>query len=113
MREPDGLAMSSRNAYLTVDGRGAATALSRALFLASEAAVNGEHDAGALRAIVVATLATEPAVRLDYAEVVDAHTLVPVTRLDTGTNTATLIAVAAFVDSTRLIDNVVLEGGTK
>jgi pantoate--beta-alanine ligase len=104
VREPDGLAMSSRNSYLTPEGRSTATALSRGLFLASEAAVNGERDAATLRAIVVDTLATEPAVRLDYAEVVDAHTLEPVSRIEGDT----LIAVAAFVGSTRLIDNVTL-----
>jgi pantoate--beta-alanine ligase len=104
VREPDGLAMSSRNAYLTADGRRAATALSRALYLASEAAVKGQRDAAALRTIVADTLATEPEVHLDYAEVVDAYTLEPVARVERDT----LIAVAAFVGSTRLIDNVTL-----
>jgi pantoate--beta-alanine ligase len=104
VREPDGLAMSSRNAYLTADGRRAATVLSRALFLASEAVANGERDAAVLRGIVVDTIASEPMVRLDYAEVVDAHTLEPVRRVDT----ETLVAVAGFVGATRLIDNVTL-----
>ena len=106
VREPDGLAMSSRNAYLTAEGRRAATVLSRALFLASEAAANGERDAAVLRRIVLDTIAAEPAVRLDYAEVVDAHTLEPVARVEPDTDT--LIAVAAFVGATRLIDNVTL-----
>jgi pantoate--beta-alanine ligase len=104
VREPDGVAMSSRNVYLTADGRRAATVLSRALFLASEAAAGGERDAAVLRAIAVDTIATEPAVRLDYAEVVDAGTLEPVERVTTDT----LIAVAAFCGPTRLIDNVTL-----
>jgi pantoate--beta-alanine ligase len=106
VREPDGLAMSSRNTYLTADGRGAATALSRGLFLASEAAANGERDAAVLRGILIDAIAAEPAVRLDYAEVVDAHTLEPVESVETGTSNGTLIAVAAFVGTTRLIDNV-------
>jgi pantoate--beta-alanine ligase len=104
VREPDGVAMSSRNAYLTADGRRAATVLSRALFLASEAAAGGERDAAVLRAIAADTIATEPGVRLDYAEVVDAGTLEPVERVTTDT----LIAVAAVVGATRLIDNVTL-----
>lgn len=104
VREPDGLAMSSRNAFLTAEGRHAATVLSRALFLASEAAANGERDAAVLRAVVVDTIATEPAVRLDYAEVVDAVTLEPVEHVATDT----LIAVAVFVGTTRLIDNATL-----
>jgi pantoate--beta-alanine ligase len=104
VREPDGLAMSSRNAYLTADGRRAATVLSRALFLSSEAVAAGERNAAVLRGMVVDTIASEPAVRLDYAEVVDAHTLEPVARVET----ESLVAVAAFVGATRLIDNVTL-----
>lgn len=104
VREPDGLAMSSRNAYLIADGRRAATVLSRSLFLASDAAANGERDATVLRTIVVDTIATEPAVHLDYAEVVDAATLEPVEHVATDT----LIAVAASVGATRLIDNMTI-----
>jgi pantoate--beta-alanine ligase len=104
VREPDGVAMSSRNAYLTPDDRVAARVLSRALFLVSEAAARGERDASALRAIAIETIAAEPAVRLDYTEIVDASTLEPMDRLDD----VTLIAVAAFVGNTRLIDNITL-----
>jgi pantothenate synthetase len=78
--------------------------LSRALFLSSEAVAAGERDAAVLRGMVVDTIASEPAVRLDYAEVVDAHTLEPVARVET----ESLVAVAAFVGATRLIDNVTL-----
>ena len=107
VREPDGLAMSSRNAYLSSDERGAATVLSRALHLVADACVSGERDARALRKLLVDTIASEPSVRLDYAEVVDALTLRPV---DTIASDA-LIAVAAFVGSTRLIDNVSVDVG--
>ena len=104
VREPDGLAMSSRNAYLTAEQRDAALALSRALFLTGEAAARGERDAHTLRAVVVDTISAQPGVRLDYAEVVDAASLEPVERIETDS----LIAVAAFVGDVRLIDNIAL-----
>jgi pantoate--beta-alanine ligase len=75
---------------------------------AGDAAASGERDAAALRRVLVETIATEPTVRLDYAEVVDARTLTPVTIVTTDT----LIAVAAFVGTTRLIDNITLEPAT-
>jgi pantoate--beta-alanine ligase len=102
VREPDGVAMSSRNAYLSPDERRSATVLVRALRAAADAVDAGERDARTLRELVTATVAGEPAVRLDYAEVVDAATIQPVDRLERDT----LIALAAFVGSTRLIDNI-------
>ena len=107
VREPDGLAMSSRNAYLSSDERDAATVLARALLLVADACVAGERDARALRKLLADTIGGEPSVRLDYAEVVDALTLRPV---DTIASNA-LIAVAAFVGSTRLIDNITVDVG--
>ncbi|MET0628490.1 MAG: pantoate--beta-alanine ligase [Acidimicrobiia bacterium] len=104
VREPDGLAMSSRNAFLAGDDRQSATVLAWALRAAGEAAVAGERDAGVLRRVVVDILAASPAVRLDYAEVVDAHTLEPSATI----GAHTLVAVAAFVGSTRLIDNIAI-----
>ncbi len=101
VREPDGLAMSSRNVYLDASERRAATALFRALQRASDLVVAGERDASAVRARLTATIATEPLLRLDYAEVVDAAELRPVTRLDG----EVLLAVAAFCGRARLIDN--------
>jgi pantoate--beta-alanine ligase len=110
VREPDGVAMSSRNAYLSPDDRRAATVLSRSLRLVGERAVSGARDAAALRARLADTIAAEPALRLDYAEVVDATTLEPVSTIGSDT----LVAVAAFIGTTRLIDNVTLttHGGT-
>jgi pantoate--beta-alanine ligase len=102
VREPDGVAMSSRNSYLSSDERRRATVLVRSLHAAADAVVSGERDARAVRRILSETLASEPAVRVDYAEVVDAATLEPVDRIEYDT----LIALAAFVGKTRLIDNI-------
>jgi len=104
VREQDGLALSSRNAYLDPEARQAATILSGALYMASEAVVAGLRDATALRQIIVDTVAHAPQVRLDYVEVVDAATLDPVDQLTTDT----LVALAAFVGKARLIDNVTI-----
>ncbi len=104
VREPDGLAMSSRNVYLSRDDRRAATVLSRALGEATELVGAGLRDGGILRARVVEAIAEEPRARLDYAEVLDAETLEPVVVL----SAPALVAVAAFFGGTRLIDNVTL-----
>ncbi len=104
VRESDGLALSSRNVYLDVDARQAATILSGALYLASEAVVRGQRDAAALRQLIVDTIAPVPQVHLDYVEVVDVATLEPVEQLTTDT----LVALAAFVGKARLIDNVTI-----
>jgi pantoate--beta-alanine ligase len=104
VREPDGLAMSSRNAYLSADDRQRATVLVRSLRAASEAVLSGERDAAEIRRVLAAAFATEPAVRVDYAEVVDALDLRRVDCIEADT----LIAVAAFVGKTRLIDNVTI-----
>lgn len=108
VREPDGLAMSSRNAYLSPEERVAGTVLSRALRAAGEAFLAGETDGATIRQLLVDTIASEPTVRLDYAEVVDARSLQPVASV----GSATLVAVAAFVGTTRLIDNVTIDPAT-
>ena len=104
VREPDGLAMSSRNRYLSGEERRQALALSRALHAAETKALRGEHRASALLQTVRETLQQEPAIRGDYIAVVDPDTLLPVDDVDSGA----LLAIAAYVGNTRLIDNVLL-----
>ena len=101
VRDADGVARSSRNTYLTDEQRRAATVLSRALRDAADALHAGERDAAALVAAVAAAIDAEPAVRLDYAELVDAHTIEPAARVDGDQ----VLAVAAHVGSARLLDN--------
>jgi pantoate--beta-alanine ligase len=104
VREPDGLAMSSRNAYLKGDDRDAARCLSRGLFQARDLFAGGERDAGALVAAARAAIEAEPRAALDYAEGRDAGTLAPLSgRVD-----AIAILVAARVGPARLIDNITL-----
>ncbi len=104
VREPDGLAMSSRNAYLGSEEREAATVLSRALWTAARAVADGERDASALHRLVTETVATEARVALEYVEIRYATDLAPVREL-VG---EIVIALAAVAGGTRLIDNVTL-----
>jgi pantoate--beta-alanine ligase len=104
VREPDGLAMSSRNAYLTPQERKSARVLHRSLMEINNRFDRGERSAANLIAAGRQLLSQESGVRLDYLEIVDPSTLDPVTQLDK----PTLVAVAAFVGNTRLIDNIVL-----
>lgn len=101
VREADGLAMSSRNRYLSPEQRTQALALSRALRHVQECIHQGETSAAILRAGAAEELRREPALRLDYIEIVDPNTLEPATAVVAGT----LIALAAWVGETRLIDN--------
>jgi pantoate--beta-alanine ligase len=105
VREDDGLAMSSRNAYLTPDQRRAATVLFRALSAAAETARGGERTGRELEAIMAATVAGEPLARLQYTAVVDPATLEPLGAVEG----RALLAIAAHVGTTRLIDNLLLE----
>ena len=104
VRDPDGLALSSRNGYLSPAERREAARFPEALLAARHAFRRGERDAGALLRLVDTMLAPRPALRLQYAECVDPATLAPVTRLRAGT----VLAAAAFCGRTRLIDNIVL-----
>lgn len=105
VREPDGLAMSSRNRNLSAGERRHALLLHHALEAAEELLGSGETDAEALRAAMLRTFAADPSVRLDYAAVVDPSTLLPVANTAHGA----LLAVAAWVGKTRLIDNRLIE----
>jgi pantoate--beta-alanine ligase len=102
VREPDGLAMSSRNAYLSPAEREAATVLSRSLYFVSEALHHGVRDAGTVTKIIADTVNAEPRCDLEYAEVRRASDLDPIDRVDG----EVLIAVAGHVGLTRLIDNI-------
>ncbi|MGO9059151.1 MAG: pantoate--beta-alanine ligase [Candidatus Binataceae bacterium] len=105
VREPDGLALSSRNSYLAPAERAMALSLSRALEAARQARNRGEKDAQALVRAARAELARESEVAVEYVECRDASTLEEITRL----SAPAVIAIAARVGRTRLIDNVVLE----
>jgi pantoate--beta-alanine ligase len=104
VREPDGLAMSSRNRNLKPAEREAATVIHRGLQKGAEVVAGGERDAGKLRRVVANVLTTEPLVRLEYAEVVAADTMAPLDVLDG----EVLMAVAARVGDVRLIDNMTI-----
>lgn len=106
VREKDGLAMSSRNAYLSPEQRKQAVVLHRALMRVQTMADTGEHEAEKLVAAGKGVIEEEPGARLDYFEAVNWDTLEPVEDIRGGA----LIAVAAWIGTTRLIDNVVLHG---
>jgi pantoate--beta-alanine ligase len=103
VREPDGLAMSSRNRYLSAEERRQALVLSRAIQAARRLAQAGEQKATAFIEVARQVFSTQPAVRIDYIALVDWATLEPVEEIVPGS----LFAVAAFVGTTRLIDNFV------
>jgi pantoate--beta-alanine ligase len=105
VREADGIAMSSRNAYLTAPDREAARVLSHALRQAVHAVCGGERDAARITRIIREEVAAEPRVELEYAEVRDAKELTPLVTLDG----SVLIALAARVGGTRLIDNALVD----
>ena len=104
VREADGVAMSSRNAYLSADERAAARCLSRALASAREALAGGARDSNTILGAVRAELDREPLARVDYAELVDVDSLRSIERV----SDSALLALAVFIGRTRLIDNAVL-----
>lgn len=104
VREPDGLAMSSRNRYLSPSEREQALVLSRALSGAQEQFTRGERDASVLKARMQETIESAGIERIDYATIADQEALAEVTRLDR----PAVALIAAYVGSTRLIDNCLL-----
>jgi pantoate--beta-alanine ligase len=105
VREADGLAMSSRNRYLLPEERTRALVLNRALRHLEELAAQGIYETSSLIEASLAVLAREPGIRIDYLKIVDPDTLEDLPNVRNGA----LVAVAAFVGSTRLIDNLVIE----
>lgn len=104
VREADGLAMSSRNRYLSAEERALAPKIHNALRMVQSRAAAGELDVARLESALLAALQAIPGARVDYASILDARDLSPMTRLDR----PALAAVAVFLGSTRLIDNVIL-----
>ncbi len=105
VREPDGLAMSSRNSYLSPDERQAALALSRGLRAAEACWHAGERDAGSLRQVVLDIIDREPLAQVDYVSLADGATLEELQRAAPGA----LLSLAVRVGKTRLIDNTELD----
>src|SRR5215510_14664058 len=105
VREDSGLAISSRNLYLTPDEQSSAAVIHRALVQAKTAYKEGERSASRIADLVRSTIDAEPRARLDYVTVADAETLEKLDRID---ERPTLIAVAAYIGKTRLIDNTIL-----
>jgi pantoate--beta-alanine ligase len=100
-REPDGLAMSSRNKYLTPEQRSQATVLHEALQLAVKLVKRKTVPSAALKAKLKQFIARRPVARVDYIELFDSHTLVPVKKAARGTH----MSLAVYFGKTRLIDN--------
>ena len=107
VREPGGLALSSRNAYLSPEESGRASVLRRALLAAHDLANSGERDADVVRKLLAETISLTPGVTLEYAEVVNADTMRPAGSIDE----KSLAAVAVSIGGARLIDNIFLLGG--
>ena len=104
VREPDGLAMSSRNAYLNPDERQAAMVLNRALQAASQAFEAGQRDAAVLRDIMLSTLEAEPLAKVQYVSCADPESLQEIE----GPLHRALLSMAVYIGKTRLIDNRIL-----
>lgn len=109
VREPDGLAKSSRNRYLTVTERAQSLALYRALSEAHGEVLRGIRDSRELRNTMMRVMQDESSARIEYVEVVDPQTLLPIEDVSDGA----LLAIAAQVGGTRLIDNVLLPPSTR
>jgi pantoate--beta-alanine ligase len=104
VRDADGLALSSRNQYLSTEERAQALVLRRALLEMERRIVGGLRESEELMQVGMRVLQSEAGVKVDYLAVVDADNLMPVQTVEAGT----LVAVAAYVGKTRLIDNFVV-----
>jgi pantoate--beta-alanine ligase len=107
VREADGLAMSSRNRFLSAEERRQALVIARSLRAGCDLAASGETSAQRLIDAMHAVMATEPAVRVDYISVVDRDTLEDIDDIRSGG----MLAIAALAGTTRLIDNMLIEDG--
>ena len=107
VREPDGLAKSSRNTYLNPQERQAALVLSQAVRLGQAMVAEGETDAHRILAAMTAHIQAEPLARIDYVSAVDGVTMLPVET----TQGSVLVAMAVYIGKTRLIDNFIVEKG--
>ncbi|MCD8206898.1 MAG: pantoate--beta-alanine ligase, partial [Bacteroidales bacterium] len=105
VREADGLAMSSRNTYLSPEEREAALILSKAVSLGKKMVAEGERDAVKLVEEMKALIGTEPLARIDYVKAVDGRTMQPVEEV----RVPLLVALAVYIGNTRLIDNFMIE----
>ena len=101
VREPDGLALSSRNRYLSIEERAQAPILRAALLQAQQAWRKGETSPAKIHRLITKTISSAPLARIDYVEIADATTLRPIDRMRPNT----VMALAVFFGSTRLIDN--------
>lgn len=104
IREEDGLAKSSRNTYLSEEERKAAVILNQSLKIGKEMVEKGEKDAAKVKEAIVKNLTTEPLAKIDYVEVVDFHTIEPITTI----KGSVLTAIAVYIGKTRLIDNFIV-----
>lgn len=105
IREKDGLAMSSRNVYLSKEARGQATVLSDSLNYARELIIKGERDAEVIKDKIIQIIKEKPLANIDYVSIVDTETLFDLKQI----NGAILIALAVKFEQTRLIDNIIME----
>ena len=106
VREPDGLAKSSRNTYLSKEERRAALVLSQAVALGEDLVASGETDARSIVTAMTDHIAAEPLARVDYVSAVDGETMEPVDHIREGV----LVALAVYIGKTRLIDNFLVGG---
>lgn len=105
IREPDGLAKSSRNTYLSRDERKAALILSKSLHKGKELIKSGETNAKVIINAISDVIGTEPLARIDYVDIVDFDTIMPVEKI----KNSVLVAIAVYIGKTRLIDNFIIE----